>query len=423
MSNLSDFANLSTVYSHATSHVITSGKGCELYTREGKTLLDFTSGIGVNSTGHCHPEIVKAIKAQADKLIFSQVNIVYNEPTAALCRQLKRVVPAALDTYFFSNSGAEAVEASVKLAKHATGKANIIVLHGSFHGRTHLTMAMTTSKTIYRLKYPNLPAGIYVAPYPYAFATGRTEEEETAYALAELEKVLATQSAPEETAAVIVEPVLGEGGYIPVSKGYLQGLRALCDKYEILMIVDEVQTGFGRTGKFFAHEYDEVTPDIMTMAKGMGSGMPISGIAYKSELGKKWITGTHGGTYACNPMATATAAATVDVMINEKLVENAMERGKQLIDGLLKLQEKYAFIGDVRGRGLMVGVELMKGTEPDSAVLGKILKEVYARDLLLLGCGLRRNVLRFIPPLVVTAEEIDRGLKIFEDALEAVSCI
>lgn len=423
MSDLTDFENLSTVYSHATDQVVTSGKGCELYTREGKTLLDFTSGIGVNSTGHCHPKIVKAIQAQADTLIFSQVNIVYNEPTAELCRQLKRVVPATLNTYFFSNSGAEAVEASVKLAKHATGKANIIVLHGSFHGRTHLTMAMTTSKTIYRLKYPNLPAGIYVAPFPYAFATGRTEEEETAYALAELEKLLATQTAPEETAAVIVEPVLGEGGYIPVSAGYLKGLRALCDKYEILMIVDEVQTGFGRTGKLFGHQYDDVTPDIMTMAKGMGSGMPISGIAYKSELGKKWITGTHGGTYACNPMAAATAAATVEVILEEELVENASKRGEQLVDGLRKLQVKYPFLGDIRGRGLMIGVELMDGDQPDTALPGKILKEVYARDLLLLSCGLRKNVIRFIPPLIVTAKEIDRGLQIFEEALEAVTCI
>jgi 4-aminobutyrate aminotransferase len=422
MKDLTDLANLSTVYSHATDFIVSGGKGCELYTTTGKTLLDFTSGIGVNSTGHCHPKIVAAIQQQAEKLIFAQVNVVLNEPVARLCSQLKRVVPAALDTYFFSNSGAEAVEASVKLAKHASGKPNIIVLHGSFHGRTHLAMAMTTSKTVYRLKYPNLPAGIYVAPYPYAFATGRTEEAETAWALDELEKVLSTQSAPDETAAIIVEPVLGEGGYIPASKGYLQGLRDLCDKYEILLIVDEVQTGFGRTGKMFAHEYDGITPDIMTMAKGMGSGLPISGIAYKAELGTRWIKGTHGGTYCCNPVACASAVATVDVLLDEHILDNVTARGEQLMNGLRELRKKYPVLGDIRGRGLMIGVELMENGKPSPELLGKLVKEVYARDLLLLGCGLRRNVIRWIPPLVVTEAEIDKGLAIFEAALEAATC-
>lgn len=420
--NLTDYDSLSSVYTHATNHIITSGKGAELYTSEGKILLDFTSGIGVNSTGHCHPKVVAAIQEQAEKLIFAQINCVLNEPVAKLCSRLKRVVPSALDTYFFSNSGAEAVEASVKLAKHASGKPNIIVLHGSFHGRTHLAMAMTTSKTVYRLKYPNLPAGIYVAPYPYAFATGRTEEEETAWALEELEKVLSTQSAPEETAAIIVEPVLGEGGYIPISKGYLQGLRELCDKYEILLIVDEVQTGFGRTGKMFAHEYDGITPDIMTMAKGMGSGQPISGIAYKSELGERWIKGTHGGTYACNPVACASAVATIDVLLDENILGNVNARSEQLMNGLRELQKKFPMLGDIRGRGLMVGVELMNDGKPAPELLGKLTKEVYARDLLLLGCGLRRNVIRWIPPLVTTEEQIAQGLAVFEAALEAVSC-
>lgn len=423
MTELTDYADLSSVYSHATDFIVTGGLGCELYTTTGKTLLDFTSGIGVNSTGHNHPRVVQAIKDQADKLIFSQINVVYNEPVADLCKQLKRVMPEALDTYFFSNSGAEAVEGAVKLAKHATGKANIIVLNGSFHGRTHLTMAMTTSKTIYRLKYPNLPSGIYVAPFPYAFASGRTEEDETAHALADLESLLSSQSAPEETAAIVVEPVLGEGGYLPLSKGYLKGLRKICDENEILLICDEVQTGFGRTGKMFGHEYDGVVPDIMTMAKGLASGMPISGMAYKAELGKKWITGTHGGTYACSPMSAAAAAATIKTLLDEKIVENARERGEQMMAGLNALKEKYPCIGDVRGRGLMVGLELMQDARPDASLPAKILAEVYKRDMLLLSCGIRKNVLRFIPPLVVTEAQIEQGLKIFEEALEAALCI
>ncbi len=417
--NFCEFDPLSSVYTHSTNHIVSSGRGCELYTTTGRTLLDFTSGIGVNSTGHCHPKVVAAIKEQAEKLIFTQINCVYNESLGRLCQQLKRVVPAALDTYFFASSGAESVEAAVKLAKHATGKANVVVLHGSFHGRTHLAMAMTTSKTGYRLKYPNLPAGIYVAPYPYAFASGRSEAAEAAYALAEFEKLLNTCTAPEETAAVVVEPVLGEGGYIPLAKGYLKGLREICDRHGILLVVDEVQTGFGRTGKLFSHEYDGVTPDIMTMAKGMGSGLPISGIAYRGELGKKWIAGSHGGTYSGGPIPAAAAAATIDVVLGEKLAHNAAARGKQLVAGLRKLQAKYPVIGDIRGRGLMVGVEIMNDDKPDPDKMRDILKEVYARDLLLLSCGLRRNVLRWIPPLVVTAEEIDRGLGIFAEALEA----
>lgn len=419
---LTDYDSLSSVCARATNNIIASGKGAELTTVDGRTLLDFTSGIGVNSTGHCHPKVVEAIQKQAEKLIFTQINVVLNEPVARLCAQLKRIAPSALDTFFFSNSGAEAVEASVKLAKHATGKANIIVLHGSFHGRTHLAMAMTTSKSIYRLKYPNLPAGIYVAPYPYAFASGRTEEEETAYAIDELEKVLSTQSPPGETAAIIAEPVLGEGGYIPASKGYLQELRKLCDKYGILLIIDEVQSGFGRTGKMFAHEYDGITPDIMTMAKGLGSGMPISGIAYKSELDEKWIPGTHGGTYCGNPVSCAAACATVDVLLEENILDNVNARSKQLLDGLYKLQNDYEAIANIRGRGLMIGVEFMKDGKPDAELLKKLTKEVYARDLLLLGCGLRHNVVRWIPPLVTTEEQIDRGLAIFKEALEVATC-
>lgn len=412
--------NLSSVWTHATGHVAVSGKGCRLQTADGKELLDFTSGIGVNSTGHCHPKVVAAIQEQATKLIFSQINCLYNDKLIELGETLKQYVPSALNRFFFANSGAEAVEAAVKLAKHATGKSNIVVLQGSFHGRTHLAMAMTTSKTNYRLCYAPLPAGIYVAPYPYALALGMEEDAACRFALDQLDMVLHTQTDPSETAAIIVEPVLGEGGYVVPPAGYLAGLREICDRYGILLIMDEIQSGFGRTGKWFAHMHESVTPDIMTMAKGLGSGFPISGIAYKAALQEKWIPGSHGGTYGGGPLACAAAIATVKAIAEEGLVENARLRGEQLVAGLHSLAQTYPVLADIRGKGLMVGVELLDAKrQPAPQAIGKIMAEVGKRDMLLLSCGIRKNVIRWIPPLVSTAADIDDGLLRFSDALRA----
>jgi 4-aminobutyrate aminotransferase len=414
--------NLSSVWTHSTSFVAASGQGVRITTTDGHRLLDFTSGIGVNSTGHCHPKVVDAIKKQAEKLIFSQINVVWNDRLLELGEKFVSIVPKGLDRCFFSGSGAEAIEAAVKLAKHATGKSNVIVMQGSFHGRTHLAMAMTTSKTGYRLNYAPLPAGIHVAPYPYALALGMTEEDASRFALEQLDLVLHTQTAPSETAAIVVEPILGEGGYVVPPAGYLTGLRRICDENGILLVVDEIQSGFCRSGKWFAHQYEEgLVPDIMTVAKGLGSGFPISGIAYRSELEAKWVPGSHGGTYGGGPLACAAAIATIGVMQEDALAENARERGDQLISGLKSLQSKFPIIGQVRGRGLMVGVELLRDGAPAPDVAGPLLKEVYDRDMLLLSCGIRKNVIRWIPPLISTASDIDEGLSKFSDALAAVS--
>lgn len=412
--------NLSSVWTHATKHIAVSGSGCRLNTADGKSLLDFTSGIGVNSTGHCHPRVVKAIQEQASKLVFSQINCLFNDQLIELGETLRSVVPSELDRFFFSNSGAEAVEAAVKLAKHATGKQNVIVMQGSFHGRTHLAMALTTSKTNYRLRYAPLPSGIYVAPYPYALALGMSESQACEFSLQQLDLILHTQTDPSETAAILVEPVLGEGGYVVPPAGWLQGLRKICDQYGILLIMDEIQSGFGRTGKWFAHQHAEVVPDIMTMAKGLGSGMPISGIAYKQSLQTNWIPGSHGGTYGGGPLACAAAIATVHTIREEHLVENAQQRGEQLITGLKSLAQQYPLLAEVRGLGLMVGVELIDAQgKPAVAEVGKILQEVNKRDMLLLSCGVRKNVIRWIPPLVSTAADIDDGLSRFTDALHS----
>ena len=410
--------HLSPVWTHLTQIQPVRGEGIYLYDADGHRYTDFTSGIGVTSTGHCHPKVVAAIQKQAEMLLFGQMNIVIPPTTVALADALAKVMPDGIDTFFFSNSGAEAVEASVKLARQATGKQNIIVFQGSFHGRTAQTMAMTTSKYIYRHQYQPLPAGIFVTPFPYAYYYGWDEEETTEFCIKQLDLILHGQTPPDETAAIIIEPVLGEGGYIPVPIGFMQELRKICTGNDILLIVDEVQSGFGRTGKFFGFEHAGIVPDIIVMAKGLGSGLPISGIASRKELMDKWEPGSHGGTYGGGgPVISAAALATVQTLQEEKLVENAAVMGERLISGLRKLQKQYPFIGDVRGLGLMIGVEITVNGSPDKIFTDTIQKACLKRDLLLLTCGTYGNVIRWIPPLIVTAEQIDEALDVFGSAL------
>ncbi len=418
--NPKDIKEISSVWTHATDILVDRAEGCWLYDKEGNKYLDFASGIGVTNTGHCHPKVVAAIKEQADKLLFGQFNIVYHQPVIDLINELKPIMPEGLDTFFFSSSGAEAVEAAVKLAKHATGRPNIIVFNGSFHGRTHLTMAMTTSKTVYREGYGPLPAGIFVTPYPYSFFYGWDDETTKAFAVKELKRTLLGQTKPSETAAIIIEPVLGEGGYVVPPAGFLQAVREICDEHGILMIADEVQSGFCRTGKFFAIQHENIKPDIMTMAKGLGSGIPISGIAYKRELQKNWRAGTHGGTYSGNTLACAAATATVKAMKEEKLAENAAARGEQLMNALKELQKKYPVIGDVRGLGCMVATEFVKDGQPDAATQKAVIAAAREEKMIMLGCGTYGNVIRWIPPLVITKEEMDEGIARFERALKKV---
>ncbi|MBN1667928.1 MAG: aminotransferase class III-fold pyridoxal phosphate-dependent enzyme, partial [Anaerolineales bacterium] len=268
------FSHLSPVWTHYTSIVVERGEGCYLYDQEGNAYLDFTCGIGVTNTGHCHPHVVEAIRKQAGLLLHGQVNIVYHKPLLELVAELRGIVPPELDVFFFSNSGAEAIEGAMKLARQATGRTNIIVFQGSFHGRTVGTMSLTTSKTVYRVGYQPLMSGVFVAPYPYAYRFGWDAEKTSQWCLDELEFLLLTQTAPQETAAILIEPVLGEGGYVVPPASFLKGLREICDRHGILLILDEVQSGFGRTGRWFAHEHFGVTPDIMTVAKGIASGLP-----------------------------------------------------------------------------------------------------------------------------------------------------
>jgi len=411
---------LSPVWSHLTQIQPERGEGIYLYDAAGNRYTDFTSGIGVTNTGHCHPRVVRAIQEQAARLIHGQINVVISPSAIKLAETLNTITPDSINSFFFSNSGAEATEGAVKLARMATRRTNIITFQGSFHGRTAQTMAMTNSKSVYRSSYQPLPAGVFVAPFPYAYHYGWTEDQAVDFCLRELELILKTQTAPEETAAIIIEPELGEGGYVPAPPRFLQALRDICTRYGILFIADEVQTGFGRTGKMWGFQHANITPDIIIMAKGLGSGVPISGIAASHDIMSKWPPGSHGGTYGGNALATATAVATVETIRDEKLAENAAAMGERLTDGLVELQGRYPLIGDVRGYGLMIGTEFTRDGHPDKDLTKAVQKACIERNLLLLTCGSYENVIRWIPPLVVDAAQIDEALTIFEDGLRSV---
>jgi len=417
-----NFPHMSPVWSRIFPIQVERAEGCYIYAVDGKKYLDFTCGIGVTNTGHCHPKVVEAIREQAGLFLHAQANIVVHKPMLQLIEEVRKVVHPSIDSYFFSNSGAEALEGAVKLARAATGKPNIIVFSGSFHGRTAGTMVLTTSKTIYRSGFQPLPAGVFVAPYPYAYKLGMTEEHTSEYCLAALEELLVTQTSPAETAAILIEPELGEGGYVVPPTAFMQGLREICNKYGILLIFDEVQSGFGRTGKWFAQEYFEVVPDIMTVAKGIASGLPLSGVFSRIELMKKWQTGSHGGTFGGNAVACAAGVATIRAMRDEDMPGNATRRGEQLVTGLRKLQEEYPIIGDVRGLGLMIGTEFtVKGKPADKAITKAVIHQCEENGLLLLSCGTYDNVIRWIPPLIVDDQQINTALGIFENALKTTT--
>jgi 4-aminobutyrate aminotransferase len=413
--------HLSPVWTHLTEMQPVRAEGIYYYDADDNQWTDFTSGIGVVNTGHCHPRVVAAIQKQAATLIHGQINTVISPSAIDCTEELNRVTPDHIDSFFLSNSGAEATEGAVKLAKHATGRTNIITFTGSFHGRTALTMAMTNSKTAYRVGYQPLPAGTFVAPFPAAYALGISEDEATDYAISQLKLLLKTQTAPEETAALVIEPVLGEGGYVPAPLRFLREARELCRHYGIMFVADEVQTGFGRTGAMFCFEHADIDPDIIIMAKGLGSGFPISAIGASHELMEKWEKGSHGGTYGGNALAAATAAETIRVMTDENLPGNAACEGVRLINGLRSLQHRYPVMGDVRGRGLMIGVEFTAADgSPDTLTAKAVLAACIERRLLLLPCGTHSNIIRWIPPLIVTDEQIDTALATFEAAMTEV---
>ncbi|TCJ95240.1 aspartate aminotransferase family protein [Nocardia alba] len=407
---------LSPVLKQATPVHVDHGAGCYLYDTDGRRYLDFTAGIGVTSTGHCHPTVVAAAQAQVASLIHGQYTTVLHRPLLELTERLGTVLPEGLDALFFANSGSEAVEAALRLVRQATGRPNVVVFHGGFHGRTVAAATMTTSGTRFSAGFSPLMSGVHVAPFPTAFRYGWSEEEATDFALRELDYLLATLTSPAETAAFLVEPVLGEGGYIPGNTRFFQGLRERADRHGILLVFDEIQTGFGRTGKFFGHQHFDVRPDVITIAKGLASGFPLSGIAASRELMAKAWPGSQGGTYGGNAVACAAAVATLQVIEAEGLVDNAAVRGAQLRGGVESLATKA--IGDVRGLGLLVGAEFTTPTgEPDTATATAAQQAAVDKGLLLLTCGAHMNVVRMIPPLIVTETQVEDALAIWSEVL------
>lgn len=432
MNNLEDYLPyVSSIWPHLLETIIVRGEGIYIWDKTGRRYLDFTCGIGVTNTGHCHPRVVTAIREQAGRLLHLQANIAYHEPMLLLIAALQEVVPSELDTFFFTNSGAEAVESAVKLARQASGRTNVIAFERSFHGRTLGTMSLTSSKIIYRAGYQPLMPAVFFAPYAYCYRCPKAEANPEMYgfdkgcdwALEQVNFLLKSQTAPEETAAILLEPVLGEGGYIVPPSHFLLGLREICNKHDILLIVDEVQSGFGRTGRFFALEHFGIVPDILIMAKSMASGLPLSAIAVRGEIMNRWKPGSHGGTYGGNALACAASEATIRVLQEEKLVENSARFGKKLMDRLNSLKESNQCIGDVRGLGLMVGVEFVVpgGRSPDGKKAKAIQKSCLDDGLLLLTCGTDENVIRWIPPLIINENHLEEALNIFEHALKVTA--
>ncbi len=393
----------------------------------------------VTNLGHCHPKVTAAAQEQIGTLVHGQVNIGFNKPYLNLIQKLLPVMPdPSLDSFFFWNSGAEAVEASIKLARHATKKQNVIVMQGSYHGRTFGTMALTKSKTIYAEGFGPVMPGVFTTQYPYFHTQGvdksTPSEVLVKQALYQLEVLLKTQSAPSDTAAILIEPVLGEGGYIPAPAGFLEGLRAICDKHEILLIIDEVQTGFGRTGKYFAIEhYPTVKPDIMVIAKGIANGFPLSGIVSRKELMDRQAPGSMGGTYAGNAVSCAAGVACAEVMQEDKVLDNVNARSAELFGMLneLKADPKVGpCIAEVRGLGLMVGIEFSIPNDPYTSVpdgfkvpakmASRVQAKALEKDVLLLTTSIY-DVIRFIPPLTISKEEMARGIEVIKQAIIEVA--
>ena len=412
---------ISPSYSRDYEFVMAHGRGAQVFDVDGNRFLDFAAGIAVNSTGHCHPKVVQAIKEQADKFIHISSDF-YHEIWIRLAEKLDDLAPfeeAAVS--FMTNSGSEAVETAIKLARYHTGRQRFIGFFGGFHGRTMGSLAFNGSKATHRRGFFGAMPDVIHVPFPDPYrpllATQPAHEDCGETTVNYIEEVLFRHLVPpQEVAAVLVEPILGEGGYILPAPSFFRHLRALCDRHGILLIVDEVQSGMGRTGKWWAVEHWEVEPDIVATAKGIASGMPIGAAIARRSL-MTWPKGSHGNTYGGNPLACAAALATIDVIENGGL-QNAREQGAFILDGLQGLAARHHSIGHVRGKGLMIGIELVADRatrQPARELRDRAVHLAFEHGLLLLGCG--SSVIRMAPPLIISRAEAEEGLEIFEYAL------
>jgi 4-aminobutyrate aminotransferase len=414
-------ATLSPALKQSSSVVVDHAKGSWIYAQDGRRYLDFTTGIGVTSTGHCHPRVVKAAQEQIGKVIHAQATTVMHQPMLDFIDELGTVLPEQLNSIFFSNSGSEAVESALRLAKMATGRQNIIAFQGGFHGRTMGAASVTSATLTVRSGFGPMMPGVFFAPYPNPYHYHWSEEETVEFCLRELDFMFHTQTDPKDTAAFIIEPVQGDGGYIKTPPVFMKALRDIADRYGIMLICDEVQAGVGKTGHFWSHQISGITPDIMTMAKGIASGFPISGIAANESIMKLAWPGSQGGTYCGNAVSAAAGVETIRVIKEEHLVANAAERGEQLGGLLHPLAQRYANIGEERGVGLMRSMEFIGDDGgPDPQLARKVQLAAEDEGLLTLTCSPYNNVVRIVPALNVSAEEIDEGASLLTAAVESV---
>ncbi len=402
--------------------VIAKGEGAIVEDVDGNTFLDCAAGIAVNSTGVSHPEVVKAISEQAAKFIHMSGTDFYYEPQVRLAEELAKIVPIAGDVRtFFANSGTEATEAALKVSRYFTKRPNIIAFLGSFHGRSLGALALTSSKSIQRRGFGPLMAGVYHAPYPDIYRFNGSADACAEASLSFIrDQILVHLTSPDEVAAIVVEPIQGEGGYIVPPKAFLQGLRELTKQHGILLVLDEVQSGMGRTGKMFAAEHFDVTGDVVNIAKGIASGLPL-GITCARKDVMSWPPGAHASTFGGNPVSCAAALVTIR-LLQEQYVQNAATVGEHLMNGFRDLQKKHTIIGDVRGRGLMIGVELVRDQKTKERAVEErnaVVQAMFRRGVLILGAG--RNAVRFAPPLVLTKPQADVVLRLFDEALTEVA--
>ena len=408
----------------ANTHAIfvARAEGTRVWDVEGKEYLDFTTGIGVLNTGHRHPQVVRAVHEQVDRLMHTCFQVAMYEPYVELAARLCTLVGGADDgshKAILFTTGAEAIENAVKIARAYTKRPAVVAFSGGFHGRTLLALTMTSSSPAYRQNFGPFAPDIYHAPFPDEYHGWTTDA-----AMAALDELFSTQVMPEQVAAVLIEPQLGEGGFVPAPPAFLQRLRALTDRFGIVFIADEIQSGFGRTGRMFAYEHAGISPDLVTIAKSLASGLPLSAVVGKAAIMDAPTPGGLGGTYAGNPVACAAALAVLDVFERERLVEQAAQSGTRIREALLRLQTRLPQIGDVRGMGCMLAIELVKDRstkEADAAFAQRIVDAARDRGLLLLKCGPHKNVVRLLPPLTATPEDIARGLDILEAAMQSAA--
>ena len=402
--------------------VIARGEGAVVEDVDGNTFLDCAAGIAVNSTGVSHPEVVKAIAEQAAKFIHMSGTDFYYEPQVRLAEELSKLVPidGPVRT-FFGNSGTEATEAAIKVSRYFTKRPNVIAFLGSFHGRSLGSLALTSSKSVQRRGFGPLMSGVYHAPYPDTYRFNGSADACAEASLSFIrDQILVHLTSPDEVAAIVAEPIQGEGGYIVPPKAFLQGLRELTRQHGILLVLDEVQSGMGRTGKMFAAEHFDVTGDVVNIAKGIASGLPLGITCARADV-MSWPPGAHASTFGGNPVSCAAALVTIK-LLREQYVQNAATVGEHLMNGLRELQNKHQIIGDVRGRGLMIGVELVRDRKtkeraPDER--NAVVQAMFRRGVLILGAG--RNAVRFAPPLVLTKAQADVVLQLFDEAVAEVT--